>query len=292
MASPEIEKLLESYAWGNEVNASKKMFKLAKSGNSEAKFHLSRIFSENGLRFFASDLWVDLLNHDFEPRESVSRAQYETLTWLGNTTAARKFLHKEKLFYLNDDLDERELVRDIEKLKKELGTHILGLIKTQKNTALSPRERLFKELDLGAGLGYISSQIYFSGTSYELGAALIVSGDQTFEVDFDEYIYPPAEYWPSLLMKSAQLLREVINSGRSGGELVGPETVMNLDQSDREFASRLATFAQDIQERIFFMKGGLSASTNNEKYALSAVAVGLDPSRPVAASFYEPVLTD
>lgn len=291
MASPKIEKLLESYASGNQVKASNKLAKLATSGNPEAQFYLARIFSENGLRFLASDSWVDLLNHEVQPREIVSRNHYETLTWLGNTTEARKFLQEENLFELQNDLDERDLVLNLEKLKKELAVHILAFKKNQVSTVLNPKERQMKELEISAGLGYISSQIDFSGTSFDIGNGVIVSGNDAFEID-DSYIYSPQEYWPSLLLKSAQFLRELINSGRSNGELVGPTTIYNLGQSDQELVRKLAIFTQDIQERIFFMNGGVSASTNNEKYALSAIVVGLHTSRPVATNFYTGFLLD
>ena len=274
MASPKIEKLLQSYASGNQVKASSKLLNLTTSGNPEAQFYLAQIFSNNGLRFLASDSWIDLLDHEVQPREAVSRSYYETLTWLGNTTEARRFLQQEGLFELNNDLDELELVRDKEKLKQKLAQHVLALNKNQESSTLGPVERDLKDLQISAGLGYISSQIYFSGTSFEIGTSLFVSGQNVFEIDFDSYIYPPEEYWPILLLKSAQILREAINSG----------------QANREFVGELAAFAQDIQERIFFMNGSISASTNNEKYALSAIAMGLNTTRPVAANFYLSIL--
>ncbi len=270
MTNSKIEKLLDSYAAGNQVKATTKLMKLAISGNPEAQYYASLIFSENGLRFLADDSWVDLLVHQVEPRDLVTKNHYETLVWLGNISEARTFLTTENLLELNPDLEARDFVQDVEKLRKALAARILASKKNEKNAEITSDERRLKDLEIRAGLGYISAQVYFSGSSLELGASMMTSGDEIFQIDLDSYLHSPEKYWSDLLLDSADLLREEFRSA----------------QPKEDFVSKLATFAQDIAERLFFLKGSFSIATQNEKYALSAIAFGLEPIRPVATRAY------
>jgi hypothetical protein len=183
---------------------------------------------------------------------------------------------EENLFELQNDLDELELVRDEVELRQKLGELAVALQKNEDDNSSSLVERQLNELELSARLGYIASQIGFCGSSFQIGTSLFTSGGDVFEIDFDSYIYPPDEYWPNLLLKSAQILRDAIN----------------LEHPDWGFVSALAAFAQDIQERIFFMNGSISAITDNEKSALSFIALGLSSTRPVASNFYLSILAD
>ena len=270
MFGSKVEKLVAKYKTGDEVEAFRGLLRLTVSGKPDAQFALASICSDNGLRFLASDSWADLLEHQVEPRELVSRNQYETLIWLGDAGGAQSFIENEGLFDLADNLAERNLVLSPQRLRKELTAHLLGLKKIQIKLNLSQEERRFEELELGAGIAYISSQIHFSGKSVLLGSAALFSGSDDYLVDFDSYIHPPEELWMNLLFDSVDLLRELIDSEPENPVLV----------------RKVATFAQDIQERMFFFKAQLSVASEAERYCLSVIATALSPMRPVAAEMY------